>query len=405
MKRKIAQLALLWLISCIDIFVEVNSIWHFHQSHKHLIARFMDFETLFKWHLGTKLISGKETLHAMEHAAHHTLSHLYKHAQLINFSLAFAYLALHEPIFTYCAEHLKKYTFWTIRSFHGLCSYEMLLLHIESTIVLYYELHDYWSLLGLPNTKYTHCMWIALVTLILAPLNVYALVALEKRLKDKTPFVMAGIYTAWEIIMPAVLFFVARAQKTIVPSSLVVKDVSAPIYTQVTPSLPVDPDILWCPLARVIILPNIANAPQGLLETLAERANYELHPLMCVGRWLVQGSLNVIFAALMSFIQKRFLKRLRCSGMDGATAFLVVEEFLAFGFERYLGALGIAFWHACNVLGDKYMVQKGCKDLLVAGLLHTGCFFQQHMAPSQLFQFLNGEISIFARCENILSMA
>ncbi|KAI5169327.1 hypothetical protein PAEPH01_0619 [Pancytospora epiphaga] len=351
--------------------------------------------------------------HAL-HSISHTISHLLIHLGLIYTSAVFVMAILSNSFCAIAENACKTLNFLFLSSFMSLSPMEMLLLQLEHFIVIFFECSFYFSHVFGFNILVS-LLWIIVLIFFYIPLHVRAKVYLEHKLRYVAPIAMAAVFSTTIYIYKYVSFKIDLG----IYHHLVPITNSFPIlerfckehgigveyyssndkyYDKACSALSLFTD------RNIILYGSLGKLSPREIEAALLHESFAFSWLGMLDTFILPTLEKFLFAGLCIFFSKRFLKHFCSKHIGHITAFLILEECLSLGVQRFIffpiNIIRLGIEHRADAmvkasgLGMEY-----AKFLLLSEVdAHLS-----HINPSNIYQLFHCEGKLFNRIEFLIS--
>ncbi|ELA42286.1 uncharacterized protein VICG_00686 [Vittaforma corneae ATCC 50505] len=391
---KASNMVFMGLIPLIDLLVEC-----FYQ-----ILLVLSLNTkLSQYKNFSKLILKEKHLHHIEESIYHTLCHLSLHMGMAIVCVWLIAIALSSRLRSFVLCHISS-ILYLFPKFLNVTSFEIFLLEIQCVCVRCIESKWIWNLF-VNESSILDYIWPVFVLLIWAPFEVRFKIFLEERFHHLAPIVLGITHgmacTTFPIAYFLAMKLVYHSVKSEINSSLILKKLgfyhfeTASKHVKVLPiSMPSDQFFL--------VQGHISDHSKGIYEFLQFEA-FKFDGYASMYYLLQQFAKNLIFACLVIYFDKRFLKVFCSNDIHHICAHLLTEEYLNVGFSRYLFSPFTFVENYFINQHDMKIKENVGRDV---SSLSNYFSFQLHnhknIHPSLFYRLFNNETDTIERIDNIL---
>jgi len=364
--------------------------------------------------------------HCIKHGISHTKEHLFFTLFLIITNTFFTSVVLRPKSFL---KYFNKYlSVKDGRSIMGVTPFEQLLLYAQSVFVVFFEckfLFNYFA----PNSFFADFFWFFVVALLICPVLIRFKIFFERKLHSLSPLFFAIVFIFSRQLYPLVLFLTDRyLLSTLEPYDLE-KELESSLHNYRTSLYNSLSEESKNKLQKLKIY--YKRSEEGIIDFL-QPSIFLLNTYVLIGHkhpvftesflaFILRKSLSTTWlglisqqllptleilcaAALCILFSKYFLKRFCSVEIGHITAFLILEEFLTFGFQRQV-FLPFRFARFCIEKSlDRRMVKElQAGEVTGRGILLFGIHGNKSIYEGSLAEVINGEPSVLNRAERMFS--
>ncbi|KAI4291361.1 hypothetical protein PAPHI01_0635 [Pancytospora philotis] len=357
----------------------------------------------------------KEFKHHAVHSVQHTAQHLLMHFGLVQIATIFLITVLSSRLCEYCVVRTKSLNFLSLAPFLSLSAFEMFLLQLEHAVLIYFEAKPYFFHLFGDNIL-VHLLWIVSVVFFIVPLVVRAKVYTEHRLHYAAPILMAAVFALGCYVFNFVYFMIDRDVLHHLGS---IRDrfgilhrfcdehgLSVRFYNSNEKHYEAACTTLsFLHYRNIIIYGDLGQFTDRQIEAALLHECCSFTALGMLEALLLPTIQRFLFAFFCIFVSKRYLKKyFSIKTINHITAFLVLEECLAMGLQRYLFFPLTLLRQAIRARADDTIVRAGLGGDYAKFLLVSEVGAQvSHINPTALYRLFNLESNLFERVERLLA--
>lgn len=351
----------------------------------------------------SKFILKEEHLRHIEKSICHTLYHLSLHIGVTAACMSLVAIALSSRMRSFVLRCISS-SLYLFPKFLNVTSFEIFLLEIQCICVRTIESKWIWNLF-VNESSILDYVWPIFVLLIWAPLEVRFKIFLEERFHQLAPVVLGIMHGMSCIALPIAYFLgmklACHCEKSEFNSLSTLKKLSLYHFETASKHMKILP-ISMLSHQFFLVQGHISSHSKGIYEFLQFEA-FRFDGYASTYYLLQQFAKNLIFACLVIYFDRRFLKIFCNNDIHHICAHLLTEEFLNVGFSRYLFSPFIFIENYFISQHDMKIKENLGKEV---PLLSNYFSFQLHnhknIHPSYFYSLFNDETNIIERIDDIL---
>lgn len=314
----------------LESFYQLFALFRFDS----FISSFPEFvKLILNDHLKTEIFSSIK----------HTIVHLSVHSLLICTCVALL-IILFTPKAKTGIFKVVKHVSGAFPAFYGITSFEILILQTQCFVVRYLESRWVWNIFVSEHSMF-NLLWPIFVFSIVAPLEMRFKIFLEKKFHYKAVVAIGLLHALSSLIFPYIQLFLSM--KVFKSTIVKINDEIAPVISHFKNTTIV---FLQSKSHHLnITAASFFNRNYFLIEghhgtdlnDISASLLFESYKFRTFYKIISAISpfvLNMMFAGIVIFLNKRYLKHLHSADINHITIYLVIEEFLNLGFFKFISA-------------------------------------------------------------------
>lgn len=358
--------------------------------------------------------SDQELEKSIHHNIHNTICHLIIHWCLLKICAVFVCICASPRFCELIDNKMKNVKFMFINRFMGLSSFEMLLIQIEHVCILYCECKGpFFHVYG--NTWLSLGIFLIVLIFLIVPLLVRCKVYMEKRFCSLAPFLSAIIFT---IFLEFYHFIIFNIDHLVLEKLIKItnnykilnsycKDKSINFVAYNNPDKEYDTCTSSSSFAfsvNAIIYGSLSHFKPKEIEAALLHEAFKHTFVGVVGNTILPLVQRILFAVFLVYFSKRCLKPFCNRNISHVTGFLVLEEVLSMGVERFIFFPIMWLQQYVDGVGDKAIKEAGLGVDYAKFLLHSRMHAHLEIInPSLFYRIFNRENHLFERISKLIS--